>query len=62
MIYLYSQYTAMLRLPDSMPIPEKKKRVDRIIDALDLRKCLKTSKVRKCMQSLFEILKLLSDY
>ena len=52
----------MLRLPDSMPIPEKKKRVDRIIDALDLRKCLKTSKVRKCMQILFEILKLLSDY
>ena len=34
----------MLRLPDSMPIPEKKKRVDRIIDALDLKKCLKTSK------------------
>ena len=34
----------MLRLPDSMPVEEKKQRVDSIIDALDMRKCLKTSK------------------
>ncbi|XP_067944031.1 uncharacterized protein [Watersipora subatra] len=35
-------YTALLRLPGSMPLEEKKKRVHDIIDTLDMRKCLKT--------------------
>ena len=38
------QYTALLRLPESMSVKEKRKRVDEIIEALDMKKCLKTSK------------------
>ena len=39
------QYNALLRLPDSMPIDEKRRRAEEIVDALDIRKCLKTSKL-----------------
>ena len=42
-ICLSPQFTALLRLPGSMPTKEKKKRVDEIIDDLDMRKCLNTS-------------------
>jgi len=38
------QYTALLRLPESMPTKDKKKRVYEIIDDLDMRKCLNTSR------------------
>ena len=43
MICSSPQFTALLRLPGSMPTKEKKKRVDEIIDNLDMRKCLNTS-------------------
>ncbi|XP_067951045.1 uncharacterized protein [Watersipora subatra] len=35
-------FTAMLRLPGSMPEKEKKRRLDDIVDALDMKKCLHT--------------------
>ncbi|CAH1772265.1 unnamed protein product [Owenia fusiformis] len=35
-------YTALLRLPEKMPKKEKIRRVEEIVDALDLRKCLDT--------------------
>ncbi|XP_066295926.1 uncharacterized protein [Branchiostoma lanceolatum] len=35
-------FTAMLRLPDAMPYAEKVKKVDWIVDVLDLKKCLDT--------------------
>ena len=41
--YFSLQYTALLRLPGSMPTKEKKRRVNEIIDDLDMRKCLNTS-------------------
>ena len=39
---LFLQYAAMLRLPDKMAYKDKIKRVNEIIDVLDLRKCVKT--------------------
>ena len=41
--YFSLQYTALLRLPGSMPTKEKKRRANEIIDDLDMRKCLNTS-------------------
>lgn len=38
------QYSAMLRLPGSMSSKEKKKIVDEIVEALDMRKCMHTGK------------------
>ncbi|KAI8517110.1 hypothetical protein Bbelb_056910 [Branchiostoma belcheri] len=35
-------FTAMLRLPDAMPYAEKVKKVDWIVEVLDLKKCLDT--------------------
>ncbi|XP_013413427.1 ABC transporter G family member 27 isoform X1 [Lingula anatina] len=35
-------YTALLRLPDSMPHKEKMARVDEIVNSLDIKKCLNT--------------------
>ncbi|XP_013407500.1 ABC transporter G family member 14 isoform X2 [Lingula anatina] len=35
-------YTALLRLPDSMPHKDKMARVDEIVESLDMRKCLNT--------------------
>ncbi|KAI8492192.1 hypothetical protein Bbelb_300890 [Branchiostoma belcheri] len=35
-------FTAMLRLPEKMPYHEKEKKVEEIVDALDIRKCLDT--------------------
>lgn len=38
------QFTAMIRLPELMPKKEKMNRMDKLIDDLDLRGCLDTSK------------------
>ncbi|XP_035689765.1 ABC transporter G family member 9-like [Branchiostoma floridae] len=35
-------FTAMLRLPEKMPYHQKEKKVEEIVDALDIRKCLDT--------------------
>ena len=49
--YFSLQYTALLRLPGSMPTKEKKRRVNEIIDDLDMRKCLNTSECQTSLSS-----------
>ena len=39
----FVQFTTMLRLPDKWPKKDKMRRMDKIIDELDIRKCLDTS-------------------
>ncbi|CAG0891522.1 unnamed protein product [Cyprideis torosa] len=41
-IFLYLQYTALLRLPDAMPHKEKTRHVQKLIDLLDLTRCQHT--------------------
>jgi len=41
--WVYFQFTALLRLPGSMPRAEKKQRIMELVDALDMEKCLHTS-------------------
>ena len=43
-IFQFLQYTAQLRLSDSLSYSEKKSHVEKIIDILDLRHCQDTSK------------------
>ena len=43
-IDLLFQFTAMIRLPDHVSKTNKMKRIDEIVDALHLGKCLDTSK------------------
>ena len=46
-IDLLFQFTAMIRLPDHVSKANKMKRIDEIVDALHLGKCLDTSKEKR---------------
>lgn len=39
------QFTAQIRLPESMSEMEKRDKIDEIVENLDMKKCLNTSKL-----------------
>ena len=43
---LFSQFTAMIRLPDTMKKSEKIERMNEVIDELDLRHCVNTGEAQ----------------
>ena len=43
---LFSQFTAMIRLPDTMKKSEKIERMNEVIDELDLRHCVDTGETQ----------------
>ena len=43
---LFSQFTAMIRLPDTMMKSEKIDRMNEVIDELDLRHCVNTGEAQ----------------
>ena len=46
--FFHVQYTALLRLPESMSYSDKMQHVNHIIEILDLQRCQDTSKSRSC--------------
>lgn len=47
----FDQYTALLRLPETMSYGDKIQHVNHIIEILDLQRCQDTSKPRSLMKS-----------
>ena len=46
MHYLY--FTAMIRIPNLVTFDEKQKRIQNVVDSLDIQKCLHTDRYLVC--------------